>query len=75
MSRRQLKDLAIRALWTFLQAFTASMAVFAPGIFSAPNLANAKALALSALVASIGAALSAVKTFIKHTVQNRTATF
>lgn len=64
MNKVQWEDLIKRAAWTFGQAFLASLLTFAPGLLTAPNLSEAKALAVSALVASVSAALSAVKTFI-----------
>jgi hypothetical protein len=53
-----------RIAWTFIQAFLASFLVLAQGILAAPNLGEAKALALSALLASLAAALSAVKNLV-----------
>lgn len=64
MSKETALDLIKRAVWAFLWAFFSTLIVFAPGILSAPNLENARALALSALTASIAAAFSAVKTFV-----------
>lgn len=68
MTRKQLKDLISRAAWTAFQAFAGSVIVLLPGILSAPNLNNAKALAVSAIVAGISAGISALKTYIKATL-------
>jgi len=64
MTKAQLEDLVKRAAWTFGQAAVASFLTFAPGLLSAPNLSQAKALGLSALVGALGAGLSALKTYI-----------
>ena len=61
-------DLVERALWTFAQAFVATFAVLAPGLFVAPNLTEAKALAVAAIGASIAAGFSALKTFVKESL-------
>jgi ferric-dicitrate binding protein FerR (iron transport regulator) len=53
-----------RILWTFAQAFLASFLTLAAGILAAPNFDTAKALAVSALLASIAAAISAVKNLV-----------
>jgi uncharacterized membrane protein len=53
-----------RAAWTFAQAFLAVLAVMAPGVLQAPNLATARALGVAALVAAIAAGLSAVKNMV-----------
>ena len=53
-----------RVGWTALQAFLATLLVMAPGILEAPNLGDAKALAVAALVAAISAAISAVKNLV-----------
>lgn len=50
-----------RVLWTGLQAFLASLAITAPGVLTSPNLSEARALGVSALVAALAAALSAIK--------------
>jgi hypothetical protein len=50
-----------RILWTFLQAFLASFLVLAVGVINAPNLSEAKAALISALLAAIAAGISAVK--------------
>lgn len=54
-------DLAKRAVWTFAQAFLATFLVLAAGIAQAPNLADAKAALVSAIIAAIAAGLSAAK--------------
>ena len=53
-----------RVGWTALQAFLATLLVLAPGILEAPNLGDAKSLAVAALVAAISAAISAVKNLV-----------
>lgn len=68
LSRISTQDLIERAVWTFIQAFLGAFVVLAPGILSAPNLANAKALAVSAIAAALAAGISAVKTYIKSRV-------
>lgn len=68
LSQRATTDLVERAAWTFAQAFLAAFIVLAPGILAAPNLANAKALGVSALTAALAAGISAVKTYAKDQV-------
>lgn len=63
MTTKQLEDLVKRAAWTALQAFLGAFLTLAPGILQAPNLSQARALSVSAIVAALGAALSALKTF------------
>ena len=53
-----------RVGWTALQAFLGAVLVLAPGILEAPNLGDAKSLAVAALVAGIAAAISAVKNLV-----------
>ena len=53
-----------RVLWTFVQAFLATLIVLAPGILQAPNLETAKTLGVAALVGAFGAALSAIKNLV-----------
>lgn len=64
MTKLQLEELTKRALWTCFQAFVASFALLLPGILAAPNLKAAQALGTSALIASLGAGLSALKGLI-----------
>lgn len=64
MSKATALDLIKRASWAFSWAFISTFIVLAPGILSAPNLAEAKALVVAVLTASIAAAFSALKTFI-----------
>ena len=54
-------DTVKRVLWTFVMAFVAAVLALAPGVLAAPNLKEAKALAVSAVVAGIAAGLSAIK--------------
>lgn len=68
MSSEQLKDLLGRAAWTFTQAFLGTLVVLAPGIWMAPNLTEAKAASIAAVVGAVGAGLSALKTLVKNTV-------
>jgi len=49
---------------SFLRAFVASVLVFAPGILAAPNLNEAYALGVAALVASFSAGLKALQVFV-----------
>jgi len=51
-------------LWTAVQAGVLAFLVLAPGILMAPNLDEAKALAIAALIAAGAAAFSAVKNLI-----------
>jgi hypothetical protein len=53
-----------RALWTAVQAGVLAFLVLAPGILMAPNLAEAKALGIAALIAAGAAAFSALKNLI-----------
>lgn len=55
------QDTIKRVAWTALQAFAGAVLVLAPGIWTAPNLKDAKAVAVSALVGGVAAALSAIK--------------
>lgn len=64
MNHLQIKNLIERTAWTAIQAFLATFLTLAPGLLSAPNLATARALGVSAIIASIGATASAVKTLI-----------
>lgn len=64
MNKIQWEDLIKRAAWTALQGFLGAFLTLAPGILNAPNLNQAKALTVAAIVAGIAAALSAVKTFV-----------
>lgn len=50
--------------WTFVQAFLGSFVVLAPGIWTAPNLGDAKAAATAAIVAALAAGLSAAKNLL-----------
>lgn len=50
-----------RIVWTFLQAFLAAFLVLAVGIVNAPNLNEAKAALISAVLAALAAGFSAVK--------------
>lgn len=68
LSKTATSDLVERAAWTFLQAFLGAFIVLAPGILSAPNLANAKALAVSAIAAALAAGISALKNYTKAQV-------
>jgi len=53
-----------RMIWTAVQAGVLAFLVLAPGILTAPNLTEAKALAIAALIAAGAAALSALKNLI-----------
>jgi hypothetical protein len=57
-------DTVKRVAWTAAQAFVAAFLVLAPGIFTAPNLDDAKAAAIAAVVAGLAAAVSALKNVI-----------
>jgi hypothetical protein len=61
------KDLMERATWTFAQGFIVTFCTLAPGLLSAPNLEEVKALVVAALMASLMAGFSALKTFVKQT--------
>jgi hypothetical protein len=50
-----------RVIWTFVQAFLASFLVLAVGVVNAPNLNEAKAALISAVLAALAAGISAVK--------------
>jgi len=54
-------DTVKRVGWTAIQAFIGAVTVLAPGIWTSPNLKDAKAVAVSAVIAGIAAAASAVK--------------
>lgn len=56
----ELKDLLTRALWTFLQAFTASFLI-GLGTTISPDWKEAL---LALLIASLAAGFSAVKTYV-----------
>lgn len=58
------QDTLKRVAWTFVQAFLATLLILAPGILNAPNMDEAKALGLAALVAAIAAGLSAIKNIL-----------
>lgn len=55
------KPFAEKLAWSFARAFGASLVVLLPGIWAAPNFDAAKALAISALVASITAGFRAAQ--------------
>lgn len=59
-----MSDTVKRVLWTAIQAFLAAFLVLAPGIAVAPNLQEAKALGIAAIVAGVAAAVSAVKNLV-----------
>ncbi len=69
LNQKTYRDLVERALWTFAQAFLGAFIVLAPGIWAAPNLANAKAAAAAAVAAGLAAGISALKTYIKSQVR------
>lgn len=56
LTKDQLKDLGARALWTFLQAFAAALAVTGLSIGAVT----------AAALAGLAAMLSVVKTYSKH---------
>ena len=60
------RDDVKRAVWTLIQAFLGAFAVLAPGIFAAPNLSEAKAALVSAVVAGAAAVLSVVKNWVAN---------
>lgn len=68
LSKPLTKDLVERAGWTFVQAFLGAFVVLAPGIWSAPNLANAKAAGIAAAAAGLAAGISALKNYVKAQV-------
>lgn len=49
---------------SFLRAFAGSLVALAPGILAAPDLNQAKLLAVAALVSSIAAGLKALQVFV-----------
>lgn len=57
-------DTAKRVAWTFVQAFLGALLVLAPGVFLAPNLKEARAVGIAALIAAVAAGWSAVKNVI-----------
>lgn len=59
-----MNDTVKRVLWTFAMAFVATALTLAPGVLAAPNLQEAKALGVSAIVGGIAAGLSAVKNLL-----------
>jgi hypothetical protein len=59
-----MKDTIKRVAWTFVQAFVGAFLILAPGFFKAPNLGEARALIVAALVASLAAGVSAVKNLL-----------
>lgn len=56
-----MSDTVKRVLWTAIQAFLATFLVLAAGVLEAPNLQEAKAALIAAVVAAGAAAISAVK--------------
>lgn len=50
----------------FILAFLASLLTYMPGIWEAPNLADARALGVAALGASIAAGLLVIKAFLSE---------
>lgn len=59
-----MNDTVKRVLWTFAQAFGAAFIILAPGIWKAPNMQDAKAAAVSAVLASLAAGFSAAKNLV-----------
>jgi hypothetical protein len=59
-----MSDTVKRVLWTAAQAFLAAFLVLAAGIAQAPNLQEAKAALIAAVVAGVAAAVSAVKNLL-----------
>lgn len=57
-------DYLKRVGWTAIQAFLGALIVLMPGMLSAPNMEEAKAVASAALAAAIAAVISAVKNAI-----------
>lgn len=53
-----------RVVWTFLMAGGAAFLLLAPGILGAPNLQEAKAAGIAALIACLAAGFSAVKNLL-----------
>lgn len=53
-----------RVAWTAAQAFLGAFFVLAPGVWKAPNLADAKAALIAAAIAGAAAAWSTVKNFL-----------
>jgi hypothetical protein len=53
-----------RVLWTAVQAFLGTFLTLAVGFLNAPNWSGWKAAAVSAIVASVAAAFSAVKNLL-----------
>lgn len=49
---------------TFLKTFVSSIIVFAPGVLAAPNLSEATALAVAAIVASVSAGLKTIQVYV-----------
>lgn len=61
LGRTFTRDDLRRVVWTAVQAGVSTFFVLAPGFWKAPNVDNAKALAISVAVAAGSALLSAVK--------------
>ena len=55
------KPFAEKLAWSFARAFGGSMLVLLPGVWAAPDFNAGKALAISALVASVTAGFRAVQ--------------
>lgn len=55
---------AKRVLWSFLYGFIAFVAIQAPGLFSARNYSEGKALLLGLLAGAFAAGCSAVKNYL-----------
>lgn len=53
-----------RTIWTAVQAFLAAFVILAPGIWTAPNLSEAKAAGIAAITAGVAAAVAAIKNAI-----------
>lgn len=53
-----------RILWSFVYGFVSFLVIQAPGLLSAANYNEARALALSLLAGAIAAGLSAVKNYL-----------
>lgn len=56
-----MNDTAKRVAWTFAQGFLSAFLILAVGIWKAPNMKEAKAAAVAALVGGLAAGFSAVK--------------
>jgi hypothetical protein len=53
-----------RVFWTGVQAGLAVLLTLAPGLWQAPNLSTAKAIAIAVVAAAVAAGLSALKNLV-----------